>query len=186
VTVSLPGPRPEDLLALSYLTRWHNKPTTRQQTLGEHLAKVALMADQLGHQLGDRYDDEAALETLCWALQHDLPETEHGDIPNPAKRWLDKSLGHPYDDLVATTWWRDRGAAHPSPSLLTQDLVAIADILDASVWFWVFGLERELAIELVFDTFRVCRSRLPILIPAVSEFLAAAGVPATLIGEAAA
>ncbi len=185
--IPIPGPRPEDLLAIGFVKRWHNKPTTQQQTLADHLGKVALYADWLGLHLREVYDDLAIVETLEWALTHDLPETEHGDIPNPAKKWLNKSLGQSYDDLVSVTWWSDRKASGaPVVGQLAQDLVAIADILEAATWFWTFGLDQDIKTTLIFDTFKVCRQRIPKLVPAVSDFLAAAGVPAALVGEAAA
>jgi 5'-deoxynucleotidase len=188
----LNGPTPLDLLATSHVVRWHTVATTRHQTLADHLGKVALLADHLGNHLGGRYTPEVALETLRKGLNHDLPETEHGDIPAPAKGWLNKALGSRYDDQVATAWWDARRMDVPKPSQLAEDLVAVADILEACAWYWTFGLTaqrgdvHDLRSALVFETFNQCKLLLPELVGAVGEILAAAGVPDTLINEAAA
>jgi len=185
--VSLPGPMPADLLATSHLVRWHTKPTARHQSLADHLGMVAQLADHLGLHLGPDYGPDVALETLRYALQHDLPETEHGDIPNPAKRWLNQRLeGGRYDALVADTWWGDRSLEAPMPWPLAEKLVKVADILEACCWYWVYGLLPDLRQTLVFEAVTVCRRELPQLLNAVSDVLSAAGVPDGLISEAVA
>lgn len=189
--ISLPGPTPEDILAVGYVTRWHTKPMAVPQSLSDHLAKVALLADWLGRRLGEEvYTPALALDALRWALVHDLPETEHGDIPNPAKRWLNTRIPWPdfvgYDDALAFEWWAKRDADAPQPYELVEQLVAIADILEAATRFWVFGLVPDLRVQLVFEAFAVTRKLRPDLMGPVGEVLAAAGVPDALIGEAAA
>lgn len=188
----VPGPSFEDILQTGHVTRWHTKPMAVPQTLADHLAKVALLADRLGRHLPDQYDDQVAHETLLLALDHDLPETEHGDIPNPAKRWLCRELSArvgeeaSYDDAVARDWWHDRGLGAPEPSPLAEALVRVADILEAATRYWTYGLDHGLRHKLVFEAFAGCRKHLPELLPVVAEALAAAGVPGALIEEAAA
>lgn len=183
---SVPGPTFADILQTGHVSRWHTKPMAVPQTLADHLAKVALLADRLGRHLPHRYDDQVAHETLLFALHHDLPETEHGDIPNPAKRWLNAHLAGPYDAMVEEDWWLARGKGAPLVDALAFDLVRLADILEAATRYWTYGLDRDLQPKLVFETFVVCRKLLPELLPIVSDVLQAAGVPAPLIDEAAA
>lgn len=184
--LTVPGPSFEDILRTGHVSRWHTRPMAVPQTLADHLAKVALLADRLGRHLPERYDDQVAYETLMLALDHDLPETEHGDIPNPAKKWLNAHLLAPYDDLIATDWWQARGLTAPQPTALADDLVRVADILEAAARFWVYGLDDEVKHLLVFETAAVCRHLLPELLPVVAEALAAAGVNQQLVGEAVA
>jgi hypothetical protein len=189
------GPTPMDLLAAADVTRWHTTATARNQTLADHQGMVASLADHLGQRLGSRYSPYDALLTLRWALAHDLPETEHGDIPNPSKAWLDNRMvaGGCYDHQVAKDWWNARGCQRPLPTPLAEDLVSIADKLEACCWYWRFGLTprrgssaRDLREEMVFEALRTCRVLLPELQGPVSECLTAAGVPDSLIAEASA
>jgi len=182
----VPGPSFEDIFATGHVSRWHTKPMAVPQTLADHLAKVAMLADRLGRHLPERYDDAVAFETQQLALEHDLPETEHGDIPNPAKRWLNDRLPASYDDAVATDWWAARGFAAPAPSPLADDLVKVADILEAAARYWVYGLDEGLRHQLIFECARKTRAILPELLPVVAEALAAAGVHSALVGEAVA
>ena len=184
--IRLAGPTFEDILQTGYVTRWHTKPMACPQTLADHLAKVALLADRLGRHLLERYDEAVAHETLLWALHHDMPETEHGDIPNPAKRWLDAHLIRRYDEMVEETWWHERGEGEPQPSDLAVALVRVADILEAATRFWTFGLDEAVKTQLVFEAVAVTRKVLPELLPVVTEALAAAGVSDALLAEVAA
>lgn len=182
----VPGPSFEDILQTGHVLRWHTKPMAAHQSLADHLAKVALLADRLGRHMPERYDDRVAHETLILALHHDFPETEHGDIPNPAKRWLNARLGQGYDAEVAFDWWRDRGLDAPAAAPLAEALVKVADILEAATRYWTYGLDDNLRDRLVFEACTVCRALLPDLLPVVGEALAAAGVPGALVAEAAA
>lgn len=183
---TLPGPTFADILATGHVRRWHTKPEAAPQTLADHLGKVALLADRLGRHLPERYDDAAAHETLLWALCHDLPETEHGDIPNPAKRWLNNHLLRPYDEMVAEDWWRDRGEPAPEPSALPLALVQVADILEAATRYWTYGLDAEVKLSIVSEVGIVTRRVLPELLPVVALALEAAGVSRDLLAELAA
>lgn len=181
------GPTFEDILATGHVLRWHTKPMARTQTLADHLGKVAQLADKLGCHLGERYDDAMALDTLRYALAHDLPETEHGDIPNPAKRWLDAHLGGPsYDAQIERCWWEARNEDAPLPPALAFDLVRLADILEAATQYWVYGLDQEVRSGLIFEALGRCRLLFPELLPVACEALAAAGVAEAVISEAAA
>ena len=183
---TVPGPTFGDIFATGNLLRWHSAAQAGTQTLADHLAKVALLADRLGRYLPESYDDAVAYETLLLALQHDLPETEHGDIPNPAKRWLNNHLLRPYDDMVAEDWWLERGQEVPQYSPLAVALVKVADILEAAARYWVYGLDREKAQTVVFEVGVTTRRVLPELLPVVAQALTDAGVAPELVAEIAA
>lgn len=186
IPLTLPGPTFEDILACGHLRRWHTRPEAAPQTLADHLAKVALLADRLGRHLPERYDDAVAHETLVWALCHDLPETEHGDIPRPSKRWLDKHLIRPYDEMVAEDWWQDRGEPVPEPCPLAAALVEVADILEAATRYWTYGLDHEVREVIIGEVGTLTRRVLPELLPVVAQALRAAGVPDDLLADLAA
>ena len=184
--LSVPGPSFEDIFATGHVKRWHTKPEAVAQTLADHLAKVAMLADRLGRHLGEAYTPQLAYETLMLALDHDLPETEHGDIPNPAKRWLNTRLVGPYDYEVAVDWWQARGQSAAEPSPLAEQLLWVADILEAAGRYWVYGLDHGLRHQMIFEACTVTRRVRPDLLPVVAEALRAAGVPVALVEEAAA
>lgn len=190
------GATPMDLLATGHVLRWHTTPTARVQTLADHIAKVALLADHLGRHLGtERYTPEVALETLRWGLIHDLPETDNGDIPTPAKAWLNRWMPEgvkDYDSVLACYWWAERHKVWVHPSDIPWRLVSCADLLEACCWYWTFGLvnlrsdSKDLRSDLVYGTCRLCRDLLPELLGPVCEVLSAAGIPEGLIFEASA
>ncbi len=184
--LTLPGPTFEDILATGHLRRWHTRPHAQAQTLADHLSKVALLADRLGRYLAERYDDAVAHETLFWALHHDFPETEHGDIPRPSKRWLNERLVRPYDEKVAEDWWQDRGEPVPEPCALAVALVKVADILEAATWFWTYGLDQEVRTGIIGEVGTLTQKVLPELLPVVAQALRAAGVPDDLLADLAA
>lgn len=78
----------EAVMRLQAVKRWHMIDTTRQQTLAEHSANVALLAYYIAQTAPGIYwgnpDKIAAL-----ALTHDLGEVFLGDIPTHTKKALD-------------------------------------------------------------------------------------------------
>ena len=184
--LTVPGPTFEDIFDLGHVSRWHTKPMAVAQTLADHKAKVALLADRMGRHLGDRYDDATAYETLLWGLGHDEPEVTHGDVPNPAKQWLNARLPRPYDEMVAEDWWGERGQTAPEYGPLAEALGRVADSLEASGRYWIYGLNQQLRQDMIYQTIATTRRILPELLHVVMEALESAGVPKDLVAEAAA
>lgn len=184
--LTLPGPTFEDIFDLGHVSRWHTKPMAVAQTLADHKAKVALLADRLGRHLKERYDDAVAYDTLLWGLNHDEPETTHGDVPNPAKQWLNANLPRPYDEMVAEDWWGERGQDVPEYHPLAVALGRVADALEAAGRYWIYGLDQQLRRDMIFEAITTTRRLLPELLHVVVEALEAAGVPKALVAEAAA
>lgn len=191
---------PYDILALGSVTRWHTLRTARAQTLADHKARGALLAVWLGHRLPlGQFGAMDELEVLRLFLQHDVPETLQGDMPNPAKRVLNEYLGEvpgepgaqDYDTQMEAAFWGARGAANPmaSASDLALRLLRVADVLEAACFYWQEGLTLRrpgidhLPTAIVREALGVCARELPGLLTAAAEVLLAAMVPVELIEE---
>lgn len=77
----------ETVMRIHSVKRWHMIDTTRQQTLAEHSANVALLAMMIAMNtpvgfFGDPFTVAAA------SLVHDIPESFTGDIPTHTKKHL--------------------------------------------------------------------------------------------------
>lgn len=180
---------PLDILAMGQVTRWHTTETTRAQTIGEHSARVALLAVWLGHQLGlNRFPALYELETLRLALIHDAPETQYGDVPAPTKAVLEQETDISFDLIVDGLFWEARGCRNPLPAAahIPRALVRMADILDAAIFYSQAGVTQrrpgceDIRAELIRQVWKAVDANLPELESSVSQVLEEAGIPATL------
>ena len=78
----------ETVMRLHAVKRWHMIDTTRQQTLAEHSANVALLAMTIAGTAPINYFDTKVVVAAA-ALVHDIPEAFTGDIPTHTKRHLE-------------------------------------------------------------------------------------------------
>ncbi len=87
-----------------YIRRWSLMRNVKDETLSEHCAEVAILAQALAlignHYFGKQYlpDRAAAL-----ALYHDVPEVITGDLPTPVKYFsppLREGYGVIEDDVI--------------------------------------------------------------------------------------
>lgn len=106
----------EMIARVSSVKRWHIISTTRQQTLAEHLALVAMLAGEIARRLGRQ-----PTEYVQWGLYHDAAEVFLGDPPSPAK--TEEHREREYEVL--------HSFAIPIPSVAIQDIVKICDLAEA-------------------------------------------------------
>lgn len=76
----------ETVMRLHSVKRWHMIDTTRQQTLAEHCANVAILAFMIAKTTPIFQFNPATVAIA--ALVHDIPEAFTGDIPTHTKRHL--------------------------------------------------------------------------------------------------
>ena len=77
----------EAAMRLHAVKRWHMIDTTRQQTLAEHSANVALLAYYIAVTSPEMFFGPAQ-GISAYALVHDLAEVFTGDVPSHSKRYL--------------------------------------------------------------------------------------------------
>lgn len=88
--------RLQDLLNLAIVPRWSIVPHRRSQSVAEHSFRVAAIALEItrGINRGMFHPSAVLLEhrVLLWALVHDGPEAETGDIPSTIKKQLPEGI----------------------------------------------------------------------------------------------
>lgn len=90
----------ETVMRLHAVKRWHMIDTTRQQTLAEHSANVALLAMMIAMTSPIFLFNTGPIVAAA-ALVHDIPEAFTGDIPTHTKKHLtgldnlEESVTHP-------------------------------------------------------------------------------------------
>lgn len=177
----------QDILAVGAVDRWHNTATARRQSLAEHSYQVAMLAAKLAHaeeDLGKPLDAFEWSQLFLCALTHDLHEVDFGDIPSPTK-WLLQAripaLGR-VDDHLEDEFWARRHATRPVYDLRILQLVRVADMLDACIFYFRAGLAEgrhgvaDLRGELLMETRKVVARETPELRPAVFRILQEAKV----------
>lgn len=122
--------RIKDLLNLSNVPRWSIIPTLRPQSVAEHSYNVAVICMELC-----RYLSDVALHpnrVIAWALVHDGPEAETGDVPYTAKVQLDrKAWGETERNLCP---WYDNNGLKPSEAALVKIADKMEEIIFLSYW----------------------------------------------------
>jgi len=122
----------ETVMRIHSVKRWHMIDTTRQQTLAEHSANVALLAMTIAMNapigvFGDPFVVAAA------ALVHDIPEAFTGDIPTHTKKHLEG-----LDDL-------EKAVLHDNFQIRTSanqsTLIKICDIADGIRFIRLHGVD---------------------------------------------
>ena len=78
----------ETVMRMHSVKRWHMIDTTRQQTLAEHSANVAMLAMAIVMTSPMHFFDDPMLVCAA-ALTHDVPECFTGDIPTHTKKHLE-------------------------------------------------------------------------------------------------
>ena len=78
----------ESVMRLQAVKRWHMIDTTRQQTLAEHSANVAMLAMLIAKTAPIEWFDTYT-HVAGAALVHDLPEAFTGDIPSHTKKYVE-------------------------------------------------------------------------------------------------
>lgn len=90
--------RINDLLNLAHVQHWHNVPTLRKPSVAEHSYRVAALTLEMCTALF--ITDTDTLDALRWAIMHDGPEAETGDLPGPIKKLLPAGLWTKLEGLL--------------------------------------------------------------------------------------
>lgn len=127
----------ETVMRLHSVKRWHMIDTTRQQTLAEHSANVALLASTIAATCPNPHFDKPAI-VAAYGLTHDLPEAFTGDIPTHTKGYLtgldelEQKLTHPAFGKIT-----GRGGVLRD----TQVLVKLCDLADGIRFIRLHGVD---------------------------------------------
>jgi 5'-deoxynucleotidase len=120
----------DDIMRMSVIRRWAIIDMARDQSVAEHSYNVAMICLAIlngplcGYFIGDD-----RFEVVMWALCHDLPEIDSGDIPTPMKSWLKSDI-----EEMETVKYRDWTHEKSSIPELMRCLVKVADSIDAIIF----------------------------------------------------
>lgn len=134
--------------------RWHIVGSRRRQTLAEHSFNVPMFATYLVAAVHPHISERDQLLMLYGGLWHDQAENKSGDIPTPAKRYVEKFFPKgqsPFDVL-------DAAMCPPYARLRTkldgtylEVILKLADIMDAAHFILTSGNGNEAT--------RICEER---------------------------
>lgn len=134
--------RINDLLNLSHVTHWHTVHTVHKRSVAEHSYRVAVIALEIARRVNKGTTPSSVVvehHIMQWALYHDGPETETGDLPHTAK----VVLGHDAWDKVEKflcPWYQPEALRiHPIEKLI----VKIADELENILYINAEGVGIE-------------------------------------------
>lgn len=122
----------ETVMRMHSVKRWHMIDTTRQQTLAEHSANVALLVMVIITNCPIFHFGDTA-HTVMAALVHDAPEAFTGDVPTHTKKRI--------DGLYELEYW----LTHPNFRVDTdkngEALIKICDLADGIRFIRLHGVD---------------------------------------------
>jgi hypothetical protein len=122
----------ETVMRLHAVKRWHMIDTTRQQTLAEHSANVALLAMTIAKTAPvNTFDTHTVVGAA--ALVHDIPEAFTGDVPTHTKRHIDS-----LDDLEEIVTPKELSIP-ASPATIA--LIKLCDLADGIRFIRLHGVD---------------------------------------------
>jgi 5'-deoxynucleotidase YfbR-like HD superfamily hydrolase len=119
-----------DLLNLSHVPRWSVVPLLRPQSVAEHSFRVAVIAMELMDAAGIPLTVRLG-EVLGWALIHDGPEAETGDIPYNIKKYMPNSILYQAESEMCPWYGKTTGES--------AAIVKIADKIEEVTWLREWG-----------------------------------------------
>lgn len=133
--------RINDLLNLAHVQHWHPIPTLRKPSVAEHSYRVAVIALEIAERLngGDGVLPSRVIiesNVMRWALMHDGPETETGDIPNTAKRRLPDDTWY-YLECEMCPWYSKEVVRTHTKEVRIVKIADLAEqLIFISMWGW--------------------------------------------------
>lgn len=119
-------------MRVGHVKRWHMVRVMREQTLGEHLARVQLIAMDVLDEYA-KTDDRLRLQVLQWALWHDMPEVVTGDVSPPYKSMMREhnyTLAHTIDKSIDERF----ETLSRKSNEIAQIVVKFADLAEAALF----------------------------------------------------
>lgn len=126
-----------DLLNLCHVPRWAVVPMARPQSVAEHCYRVAAIAYELAKTFDNRLPFTQSV--VAYALIHDAPEAETGDIPGHFKRRMGLGLRNDlsYKGKEQCPWMLKE-----APVGIVEQVVHVADQVETISWFILYDDSR--------------------------------------------
>ena len=107
------------------VARYHTRAGIPPQSTAEHSWGVALML----YRVCEYFETHVTQEMMLYALVHDLPERQTGDIPAPMK-WDNPEIRHAID-ITESAWYGRNDMSFDKLNREQKQLVKYADWLEA-------------------------------------------------------
>lgn len=147
--------RIQDLLNLSNAHRWTIRPTLRPQSVAEHSYRVAVIAMEICRAInGEHLPSSNVIEyhVILWALVHDGPECETGDIPYTAKKNFPDGVMNRTEAEACPWYGKMRSILHPPELAIIKIADKVEEILFLRDWGTAGSKEAyEMAFKLVCE-----------------------------------
>lgn len=122
----------KDLLRLDLVPRWQLEPMLRTQSVAEHSFRVAAIVMDLCDAF--QADPDVQAGAVMWAIMHDGPEAETGDIDYRVKQYVKSAI-----ELYETEKCPWAGKAKVMIPRMAIILVKIADYIEGAAYAWKWG-----------------------------------------------
>lgn len=136
-------------LRAGHVRRWHIVAVAREQTVAEHMHRVAVLAEHILRILGKfDWDSNLTLNVMRWASIHDRVESLTGDVPTPTKDDIRAVIhGHGVGDVFDQAFAKYDEEAEELRACIAEDgecplagrIVKYADLLEAMNYAGIFG-----------------------------------------------
>lgn len=128
------NPAVESIVRFQSVKRWHMVDTTRQQTLAEHSANVAMLVMLVQRTCPELYFGSGG-SLVSYALLHDVEEVFVGDIPTPTKYTFNINSKQ-FEEVVPREF--NLGEFRPEDKLM----VKLCDLADGIRFIRRYGIGR--------------------------------------------
>lgn len=135
----------------SDVARWHIVGSHRRQSLAEHSFNVPMFATYLVAEIHPEISESDQLLMLYGGLWHDQAENKSGDIPTPAKRYVEKFFPKgesPFDVLEAAMCPPYARLKTRLEGTYLEVILKLADIMDAAHFIATSGSNGNEAVRI--------------------------------------
>ena len=125
-----------DIIRTGHISRWGIVRVHRQQSIAEHMYKVAMISEIIAREVVPQWGDDKRNHLIWNALIHDLPEILSGDIPTPAKKKINAGV-------IDDEFWGNRKGKPKRVDETVEHIIKVADMAEACCFLQIEGVDSK-------------------------------------------